>query len=113
MIDRYEDWLHVTEYERPHDRDPAEHVDWLELMLETASEALGVPRGKVIFKSRKRQRGDEQYERMGDEQQIIEAHEGGLRFLVNLTDYVDTGLFLDHRITRAKVRELADRKSVV
>ncbi len=110
VVDRYEDCLHITEYERPHDRTPAEHADWLDLMARTAADALEVDRAKVFMKRRQRQRGARQHERFGDENRLFVVHEGGLKFQVNLSDYVDTGLFLDHRITRSMVREAAAGK---
>jgi 23S rRNA G2069 N7-methylase RlmK/C1962 C5-methylase RlmI len=58
-------------------------------------------------KHRDRQRGATQYQRVADRNAQFVVHEGGLKFLVNLSDYVDTGLFLDHRITRQMVRETA------
>ncbi len=107
IVDRYEDYLHITEYERPHDRDPAQHANWLDLMARTAGETLRVPKQNVFFKRRGRQRGTDQHEKVSETGRLIEVHEGGLKFLVNLSDYVDTGLFLDHRITRQMVREAA------
>lgn len=107
VVDRYEDHLHITEYERPHDRDIAQHADWLDLMVRTAGETLEVDRRKVFFKRRERQRGVQQHEHLADQRYELIVNEGGLKFLVNLSDYVDTGLFLDHRITRSMVRELA------
>jgi 23S rRNA G2069 N7-methylase RlmK/C1962 C5-methylase RlmI len=64
----------------------------------------------IFLKARRRQRGSAQYERIDTQQRTITAHEGGLQFEVNLSDYVDTGLFLDHRITRGMVRSLAAGK---
>ena len=110
IIDRYEDYLHITEYERPHDRSAAEHADWLDLMVRTAGEVLGIPPENVFMKSRTRQRGKTQHERYASERRIVEVSEGGLKFRVNLSDYVDTGLFLDHRITRSMVRDAAGGK---
>ena len=110
VVDRYEDALHLAEFERPHDRTPAEHADWLDLMCQTAAEALEVPRDAVFLKHRERQRGDTQYERVSDEQVMRTVEEGGLKFLVNLSDYLDTGLFLDHRLTRGMVRQTAAGK---
>ncbi len=107
IVDRYEDHLHITEYERPHERDLAEHVDWLDLMARTAVETLEIERKKVLLKSRLRQRGATQHGKVADERNEIVVGEGGLKFIVNLTDYVDTGLFLDHRVTRSMVRENA------
>ncbi|MCA9215882.1 MAG: bifunctional 23S rRNA (guanine(2069)-N(7))-methyltransferase RlmK/23S rRNA (guanine(2445)-N(2))-methyltransferase RlmL [Planctomycetales bacterium] len=107
VVDRYEDHLHITEYERPNDRDIAQHADWLELMAQTVGEALDVPTDRIFFKSRQRQRGDTQYEPVSRNSYELEVREGGLKFFVNLSDYVDTGLFLDHRITRAMFRDHA------
>ena len=59
----------------------------------------------LYLKTRKRQKGDAQYERMGKSGRLHEIAEGDCRFLVNLTDYLDTGVFLDHRITRQKIGE--------
>ncbi|MFV2067339.1 MAG: class I SAM-dependent methyltransferase [Pirellulales bacterium] len=113
VIDRYADLLHIAEYDRPHDRTPAEHADWLDLMLETTGRVLDVPRGNIFFKRRERQRGTRQYQQMAEQGVTRIVEEAGLRFRINLTDYVDTGLFLDHRITRGLVRDLARGKRVL
>ncbi len=111
VVDRYEDYLHISEYERPHDRDPAQHANWLDLMADTAAETLDIPKDHVFMKRRKRQRGTTQHEKVGQSGRMIEVNEGGLTFLVNLADYVDTGLFLDHRETRRMIREQAEGKT--
>jgi 23S rRNA (cytosine1962-C5)-methyltransferase len=105
VVDRLEDHLHITEYERPHDRDRAQHADWLDLMCRAAGEALDVAKTKIVIKRRQRQRGSLQHDRLSDVGHELEVREGGLRFVLNLSDYVDTGLFLDHRITRSMVRD--------
>ena len=116
VIDRYvaEDGatvcLHMSEYERPHARTAAEHADWLDLMVRAAGKALEVPAENIFIKTRRRQRGASQHERYASEGRVFVVAEGGLRFEVNLSDYVDTGLFLDHRITRDKVRDEARGK---
>ena len=79
-------------------------------MARTAGDVLEVPRERIFMKRRDRQRGAAQYERVDERQARFVVHEGGLKFLVNLSDYVDTGLFLDHRITRQMVREAAADK---
>ncbi len=107
VVDRYEDALHIAEFARPHDRTPAEHADWLDHMVAAAAAALDMPRELVFVKHRDRQRGAAQYERVAHAEAIRVVHEGGLKFKVNLSDYIDTGLFLDHRITRAMVRDAA------
>jgi 23S rRNA (guanine2445-N2)-methyltransferase / 23S rRNA (guanine2069-N7)-methyltransferase len=110
VVDRYEDCLHIAEFERPTDHTPAEHADWLDLMKQTAAGVLEIPVENVFLKGRRRQRGTAQYERIGSQERTLVAHEGGLGFEINLSDYLDTGLFLDHRVTRSMVRGLAAGK---
>lgn len=104
IVDRYEDRVHVQELEREHSRTPAQHADWLDRVRDRTAEVLGVPPAMVYMKTKHRQRGLSQHERVSQRRETIVAHEGGLKFEVNLSDYVDTGLFLDHRETRAMVR---------
>ncbi|MEI6239449.1 MAG: bifunctional 23S rRNA (guanine(2069)-N(7))-methyltransferase RlmK/23S rRNA (guanine(2445)-N(2))-methyltransferase RlmL [Planctomycetia bacterium] len=104
VIDWYAGWLHAAEYERPHDRTEIEHDVWLDKMIEAAALELGVPVSQTFLKVRKRQRGGDQYEKVGERKAVLTVREGGLEFEVNLSDYLDTGLFLDHRQTRAMVR---------
>ena len=106
-VDRYEDYLHLVEFERPHDRSRAEHADWLDLMLHTAATTLGVTRQHVFLKRKQPQRGKSQHPRLDNQRHEITVREGGLQFLVNLSDYIDTGLFLDHRTTRSMVQQAA------
>lgn len=112
-IDRYEDVLHIAEYVRPHDRTPAEHADWLDLMVKTASQVLEVPPKHVFVKRRTRQQGTGQYQRLANQKVTRIVQEGGLRFRINLSDYLDPGLFLDHRITRAWFRDAARDRRVL
>ena len=65
----------------------------------------------MFFKRRDRQSGHKQHEHISEQKYETVVHEGGLKFIVNLSDYVDTGLFLDHRITRSMVRDLARGKN--
>ena len=111
VIDCYGDHLHVAEYERPHDRTAIEHDVWLDRMVEAAAAELSVPIDRVFLKTRRRQRARGQYEKVDDRQATFTVAEGDLQFEVNLSDYLDTGLFLDHRSTRALVRgEAAGRR---
>ncbi len=112
-VDRYEDYLHVAEYRRRSTPEGAGYDPWLAECRKTMVDALGVLPEKLIMKERSRQRGQDQYEKLGKEQLEIIAHEYGLRFWVNLTDYLDTGLFLDHRQTRRQVRTEAFGKDVL
>lgn len=110
VVDRYEDALHIAEFERPHDRTAAQHADWLDHMVRTAGDALETPRELIFVKYRTRQQGDAQYGRFAEQGTTRIVQEGGLKFQVNLSDYLDTGLFLDHRITRSMVRDFAEGK---
>ena len=113
VVDRYEDAVHITEYERPHERSLSRHSAWLQLMKTTAAKTLGVPVQQVFLKKRQKRRQGDQYEKIGDQKKMRTVSEGELKFLVNLSDYVDTGLFLDHRVTRSMVRDQAEGKSVL
>jgi len=110
VIDWYAGWLHAAEYDRPHERTEIEHEVWLDRMVEAAAAELGVPPARAFLKVRRRQRDGGQYEKVDARRALVTVKEGDLAFEVNLSDYLDTGLFLDHRTTRALVRAEADGK---
>jgi 23S rRNA (cytosine1962-C5)-methyltransferase len=90
------------------------HDEWLYACLPVISTILGVPADEIYWRQRERKAGRQgQYTRQGSEGEVVVAKENGLSFLVNLTDYLDTGLFLDHRLTRQRVREGAAGKDVL
>ncbi len=107
-VDIYEDWVHVQEYAPPSSVDPVRARRRLRAALAVIPEALGVSPDKVVLKVRRQQKGTDQYQKLDAKGEFLEVAEGGLRFLVNLTDYLDTGLFLDHRPTRRLIREAAE-----
>lgn len=110
-IDLYEgEYLHIAEYERPDERSVGQHRLWLDRLTVKAGEILNIHPQNIFLKRRSRQRGESQYEKLSESGRVIEAHEGGLTFLCNMTDYLDTGLFLDHRPTRERVRKEASGK---
>lgn len=111
-IEWYEDRLYVAEYRRRHGMTEDEHSGWLEECLNQVSGELGVPREKIYVKTRQRKPGRlGQYQKQGEQQAECIVQENGLQFFVNLSDYLDTGLFLDHRVTRQRVRmEAAGKK---
>lgn len=94
-------------YRRPYEKDEAEEERWLQTMRDAAAEALDIEPGGIFIKRRLRQRGGFQYEKMDRRRFIRDVSEGGLLFRVNLSDYLDTGLFLDRRLMRAMVRDEA------
>ena len=82
-------------------------------MIEAAALELGVPPMQTFLKVRRRQRDGGQYEKVDQRQAVLAVKEGDLSFEVNLSDYLDTGLFLDHRQTRAMVRGEAEGKRML
>ncbi len=113
-IDRYDAYVHVAEYKANHKMSEEEHAAWLEACMATIATILEVPADHIYLKERRRlSRRTEQYEKVATESKKITVAEDGLRFLVNLTDYLDTGLFLDHRPLRKTFRAEAAGKSVL
>ncbi|MDD2049299.1 bifunctional 23S rRNA (guanine(2069)-N(7))-methyltransferase RlmK/23S rRNA (guanine(2445)-N(2))-methyltransferase RlmL [Pseudomonas putida] len=110
-IDLYQDWVHVQEYAAPRSIDPEKAQARLFDALAAIPQALGIDQSRVVVKRRERQSGTRQYERQSTQGQFLEVSEGGVKLLVNLTDYLDTGLFLDHRPMRMRIqREAAGKR---
>jgi 23S rRNA (guanine2445-N2)-methyltransferase / 23S rRNA (guanine2069-N7)-methyltransferase len=103
-------WAHVQEYAAPKTIDPDKASERLQEALSAIPGVLGIPAEQIFLKVRQRQKGSAQYERLAEHGAFHEVQEDGLRLLVNFTDYLDTGLFLDHRLTRRMLRELAKDK---
>lgn len=100
-VDRYEEYVHIAEYVHRHKMNEEEHSQWLQEALKAVAEQLDVPADHIFLKERKvLSRRTEQYEKVAQEQKSTVVEESGLKFRVNLTDYLDTGLFLDHRPLR-------------
>ena len=112
-VDRYADWLHVQEYAPPKSIDEKAAQQRLEQALMTLPEILGVPANHIVLKQRKQQKGSEQYERHAKTTQSLVVHEHGVKFKINLSDYLDTGLFLDHRPMRYWMQQHANDKTVL
>lgn len=113
-IEFYGDQLYVAEYRRQHGMDEAAYQAWQEGSLQVMQEVLEVHPDRIFLKLRQRKPGRMgQYQKLEEEKKEWEVAENGLRFWVNLSDYLDTGLFLDHRITRQLVREQSAGKKVL
>lgn len=110
-VDCYRDHVHVAEYAAPASIDEAAAEARLRDVLTAIPSALQVDPRRVVLKQRTRQRGSRQYEKFDQRGEFMEVREGDARLLVNLHDYLDTGLFLDHRPVRLKIAELAAGKS--
>lgn len=106
-------WLHVQEYAPPATVDAGAARVRLRELQRAACRAFKVPRGRLVLKTRARGEGGSQYGRFASAQEFIVVEEGGLKFRVNLRDRLDTGLFLDHRLVRARLRALANGRDVL
>lgn len=103
-------WVHVQEYQAPPAIDPARAEMRLNAALSVLPQVLQIPPEQMFFKLRRRQTGHAQYQKLDQTGRFYPIREGRCRFLVNFTDYLDTGLFLDHRPTRAMILDLARGK---
>lgn len=106
-------------YERPYEKDEKEEEEWLDAMANAAATVLGIPYSHIIKKQRKRQNHKaSQYEKTEDTNYELQeagnlTQECGQIFKLDLTTYLDTGLFFDHRPLRSAVRENCSNKSVL
>ena len=105
--------LHVQEYAAPKSVDPVKAEKRLREALAHLQASYEVPASRLHFKQRAIQRGASQYEKQGEQLRVLEVDEAGCRLLVNLDDYMDTGLFLDHRLMRLRLRKEAAGKRVL
>ncbi len=103
-------WLYVQEYAPPATVDRAKARARREEALSMMPEVAGLAMDAIYWRTRRPQKGGGQYEALDDSRERVVVEEAGLKFLVNFTDYLDTGLFLDHRITRARIRDAAKGK---
>jgi 23S rRNA (guanine2445-N2)-methyltransferase / 23S rRNA (guanine2069-N7)-methyltransferase len=113
-IDIYEQRIYVQEYAAPSTIEAHVAKKRFDTIKRAVKEFAGDRFEKVYYKERRRQKGDSQYQRLNDESsESIVVNEGRARFEVNLSDYLDTGLFLDHRPVRAMLSELCQGKSLL
>ncbi len=103
-------WVHVQEYQAPKSVDERKARKRLREALAVIPTVLEIPQDQLFFKVRKKQKGSAQYEKLSEENRFHQVEENGCKFWVNFEDYLDTGLFLDHRKTRAHVAKLAKGK---
>lgn len=103
----------VSEYEAPREIDPVSASVRLTQAVAAVAEVLQLPPAEVRLKVRRRQRGEAQYERLAQSGAFHEVREDGARLLANFDDYLDTGLFLDHRLTRGLVADLSKERTLL
>lgn len=106
-IDVYGERLHVQEYAPPRSVDARSARERLAEALAVIPEALDLPASAMVCKQRQRQTGTQQYEKQGGSEEFFTVHEHGCLLRVNLKDYLDTGLFLDHRPVRHWIQQHA------
>lgn len=100
VIDIYNDWAHVQEYAPPKDIPIHKAEKRLIDLLHVLPHVLNIPTKHIVLKQRKQQKGKQQYQAFDNKNQQLIVKEGPAKFVVNLQDYLDTGLFLDHRLLR-------------
>ncbi|PRP71804.1 SAM-dependent methyltransferase [Chromobacterium amazonense] len=109
-VDIYGGKVHLQEYDTGWEMGDDEYRAWIDAVAAAIEQVTGIPAAAVTLKNRRRQKGVSQYEKVGREGDDFVVEEFGQRFIVNLDRYLDTGLFLDHRNTRNRVREEAAGK---
>jgi len=109
-VDRYADWVVVQEYAAPKTIDAQKARQRLFDIIAATIHVLGIAPNKLVLKTRERQKGNNQYQKMNEKGDFIEVSEYNARLWVNLTDYLDTGLFLDHRIARRMLGQMSKGK---
>lgn len=109
-VDRYADYVVVQEYAPPKTVDPNKARQRLFDVISATLAVLELPAHKLILKTRQRQKGKQQYEKLAEKQNSFQVKEYNAQLWVNLTDYLDTGLFLDHRLARKMLGQMSKGK---
>ncbi len=109
-IDRYDDYIIIQEYRAPKEIDAGKVRRRFLDIVSTVRYMLDLSDDKLVIKVRERQKGRQQYEKLASKKQSLVVQEGAAKLIVNLQDYLDTGLFLDHRPTRLRIAQMAKGK---
>ncbi|TGM97841.1 class I SAM-dependent methyltransferase [Leptospira yasudae] len=104
-VDLYGPYCQISAYKNSYEISEEERERENVEIGKVVAETLGLENESIYWKKREPKKGKEQYEKYSEQAELLEVGENGLRFFVNLSDYLDTGLFLDHRITRDLVRQ--------
>ncbi|MGZ9897750.1 bifunctional 23S rRNA (guanine(2069)-N(7))-methyltransferase RlmK/23S rRNA (guanine(2445)-N(2))-methyltransferase RlmL [Shewanella gaetbuli] len=112
-IDKYVDYVVIQEYSAPASIPEAVTKRRVSDVLLSLPHALGISPDRITLKTRERQKGTNQYEKLDDKKLEVITQEYNARFKLNLTGYLDTGLFLDHRVTRKLVGEKSHNRNVL
>ncbi|MCG9724818.1 bifunctional 23S rRNA (guanine(2069)-N(7))-methyltransferase RlmK/23S rRNA (guanine(2445)-N(2))-methyltransferase RlmL [Vibrio brasiliensis] len=109
-IDVYLDQLVIQEYAAPKNIPEEKAKRRLTDIIRATIQVTETPANKVVLKVREKQKGRSQYQKLSQQSETLVVNEYGVKLSVNLHDYLDTGLFLDHKITRRKLGEMAQGK---
>ncbi|MDO5091027.1 MAG: bifunctional 23S rRNA (guanine(2069)-N(7))-methyltransferase RlmK/23S rRNA (guanine(2445)-N(2))-methyltransferase RlmL [Cardiobacteriaceae bacterium] len=112
-IDLYGDHAHIQEYAPPKTVDPGKARQRILDILQAVPQVLPVKAENIALKTRARQSGKAQYDKQDAREEFLQVAEGKAQFFVNLHDYLDTGLFLDHRLMRERLGAEAAGKRVL
>lgn len=110
-IDKYDQWIHVQEYQAPKTVDKNRAFQRINDVIDVVADILETRQENVVLKTRKKQGGLAQYQKQDQKEYKTTVEENGLKFIINIYDYIDTGLFLDHRATRQLIRKLANNRN--
>lgn len=114
IIEQYENKIYASEYKRNHSMTEEAHRYWLRESIKVMTEVLNTTPENIFVKTRQRKAGREgQYQKTGESNNEFIVQENGLKFIINLTDYLDSGLFLDHRNTRKMLMDQSLDKKVL
>ncbi|RJX72822.1 bifunctional 23S rRNA (guanine(2069)-N(7))-methyltransferase RlmK/23S rRNA (guanine(2445)-N(2))-methyltransferase RlmL [Vibrio sinensis] len=109
-IDVYLDNLVIQEYAAPKDIPEETTKRRLTDIIRASIQVTGTEANKVVLKVREKKKGRDQYNKLSQHAQTMQVNEYGVKLIVNLHDYLDTGLFLDHKLTRRRLGEMAKGK---
>ncbi|MDA0109806.1 MULTISPECIES: bifunctional 23S rRNA (guanine(2069)-N(7))-methyltransferase RlmK/23S rRNA (guanine(2445)-N(2))-methyltransferase RlmL [Vibrio] len=109
-VDVYQDYLVIQEYAAPKSIPEETAKRRLTDVIRASIKVTGVDTNNVVLKVREKKKGSSQYNKLAAKSSKLHVNEYGAQLIVNLYDYLDTGLFLDHKITRRKLGEMASNK---
>lgn len=113
-VEIYGPYVYVAEYKRRHQLSDDEYQLWMDESLNSIVKIVAVPLENIFYKLRQKKQGRlGQYLKLENIKKELVVEENGMKFIVNLSDYLDTGLFLDHRNTREKVKSISKNKNVL
>ncbi len=109
-IDQYLDHLVIQEYAAPKDIPEEKAKKRLTDIIRASIQVTGIQANNVVLKVREKQKGRQQYQKLAQKSETLTVVEYGVKLSVNLHDYLDTGLFLDHKLTRRQIGQMAQGK---